>query len=162
MSTKIVKKTLSEETTRARTPKGKWIEHSDPADQVEIDQAPPGDQDQLPQKKSHVAYKFCNYVANSLRKSPTIKCVTLQLGDCVNVVLRRIRSSSAWQWMAMGQLLEDVLLRFCFIQNTAHRMILRMPPSVRGCANSRLERSTRQTLSVPNCRVCRGESSGAT
>jgi hypothetical protein len=64
---------------------------------VEIYQAPANDQNQLRQQESRIADKLCNYVANSLRKSPAAKGVMLQLGDCINVVLRRIRSNSAWQ-----------------------------------------------------------------
>jgi len=56
----------------------------------------------MSQEESHIADEFCNYVANSLSGSPAIKGVMLQLGDCINVVLRRIRSSSAWQWIFHG------------------------------------------------------------
>src|SRR5579862_654814 len=78
-------------------PERKWIKCSDSRDHVEIQQAPAGDHDQMRQEESHVAYKFCHYVAKSLSWSPALKGVMLQFGDCLNVVLRRILGSSAWQ-----------------------------------------------------------------
>jgi hypothetical protein len=56
----------------------------------------------LLQQESYIADKLCNRVANSLRGSPAMKGLMLQLGDGINVVLRRIRSSSAWKWIFHG------------------------------------------------------------
>ena len=56
----------------------------------------------MSQQESYIADKFCNYVANSLRWSPATKGLMLQLGDGINVVLPRIRSSSAWKWNFRG------------------------------------------------------------
>jgi hypothetical protein len=49
----------------------------------------------MSQQESYIADKLCNRVANSLRGSPAMKGLMLQLGDGINVVLRRIRSNSA-------------------------------------------------------------------
>ena len=69
---------------------------------MQIYQAPNEDQNQLHQQESHIADKFGNNVADSLGGSPAIKGLMLQLGDGINVVLRRIRSSAAWKWIFDG------------------------------------------------------------
>lgn len=48
---------------------------------MEIHQAPAGNQNHLSQEESQIADNFCNGVANSLRGSPAIKSLVLQLGD---------------------------------------------------------------------------------
>jgi hypothetical protein len=52
----------------------------------------------LSQEESHIANKFCNYIADSLSGSAAAEGVMLKLGDCVNVVLRGIRGNSAGHW----------------------------------------------------------------
>src|ERR1035441_243866 len=79
--------------------KRKRIKYFKSWDHTEIYQAPNGDQNQLHQQESHIADKFGNDVADSLGGSPAIKGLMLQLGDGINVVLRRIRSSAARKWI---------------------------------------------------------------
>jgi len=74
----------------------KWIKCFDSWDHVEIYQAPTEDEKQLSQQESCIADKLCNRVASSLRGSTAIKGLMLQLGDGIDVELRRIRSNSAW------------------------------------------------------------------
>jgi hypothetical protein len=62
---------------------------------VEIYQAPTKDEKQVSQQESYIADKLCNRVASSLRGSTAIKRLMLQLGDGIDVVLRRIRSNFA-------------------------------------------------------------------
>src|ERR1039458_5238956 len=89
----------------------KRIKCFESGDYTEIYQAPAGDQNQLSEQEPDVADNFHHYVAGSLRKSPAIKGVVLQLGDCVNVILRGIRSNLARQRivhrMAPGNVHED-------------------------------------------------------
>jgi hypothetical protein len=80
----------------------KWVKCFEFWDQVEIYQAPSENRKHLSQQESHVAHELCNYVANSLSGSPATKGVTLQAGDRIDVVLRRIRSGLAWQWAVRG------------------------------------------------------------
>src|SRR5580698_2412725 len=77
----------------------KWIKCIKSWDRVNVNQAPSGDQKQLGDQKPHITNHFCNYITDSLSGSPTTKSVMFQLRDCVNVVLRRIRSSSVGQWI---------------------------------------------------------------
>jgi hypothetical protein len=79
--------------------KRKWIEWSDSWNQVKIYQAPARNQNQLSQQKSQTAHKFCNYVAHPLTGSPATMGVMLQLGYCIDVVLRGIRCRPMRPWI---------------------------------------------------------------
>src|ERR1700722_8220518 len=98
-----------------------WIEWLESGDYVEIYQDPSEDQEQLRKEECHMAYQFRNGVAHSLCRSPAIKSVVLQLRDRVNVALRRIRGSSAWQRVFHGSAPGTGHRSYCATEWTAYR-----------------------------------------